>query len=271
MAAELSELEKRIRSRALEERRTLADFDRMLTLLGLSEAVSQLNLSLGPWKIGLDHINFFRLDEKRSADQRLKSAFEFCGLDEGDPRHWRALLNALVAECFPKRGRTKTRHVEGLFELLLDIHELQAKNPKLTSAEAIATKLLRSSRFTKKYPSIKKVSSLTKLVRKAQDPQHNPYARYREEQDIALSIMREQHLAAGTDEQTFDNAVRPVLEVAMALGRQRSQEEEMLQHLKRKHIEIKGSACSWEVEQRYRQIVKQALAKRLNEAAAGEG
>lgn len=262
MAAQLSELAKRIRSSASDEKRSLDDFDRLLRAMGWFDSFSKLNLSLGPTKIGLDQVNFFHLDEKKEIDRRLKAAFKFCGLSEEDPRHWRVLLNALVTECFPKKGRTISRDQGSLFELLLDIHELQATNPKLTNAEAIARKLLRLRTFPKKYPTIKSVGSLTKLVRKAQDPKHNPYARYREEKDIALFAMREQYRANGISEEAFEKGVRPVLEVAMALGSQRAQEEDLLEYLKKKHLEIKGSACSWEAEQHYRQLAKEALKKR---------
>jgi hypothetical protein len=264
MAAQLSELAKEIRSSALQEKRSVDDLDRMLKALGLFDAFSKINLSLGPLRIGLDHVNFFRLDDTKEADQRLKAAFKFCRLSAEDPRHWRALLNALVTECFPKKGRSKTRDEEGLFELLLNIHKLQTSNPKLTKAEDIARKLFRSPSFVKKYPTIKKVSSLTKLVRKAQDSKHNPYARYREEKDIALLVMRKQYLATGISEEAFERGVRPVLEIAIALGSQRAQEEDLVGYLKKKHLEIKGSACSWEAEQQYRQIAKEALEKRLN-------
>jgi hypothetical protein len=57
--------------------------------------------------------------------------------------------------------------------------------------------------------------------------------------------------------------VRPVLEVALAVGSQRVQEDDLVDYLKKKHLEIKGSACSWEAEQQYRQIAKEALKKRL--------
>ena len=183
MPAQLSDLAKKIRSSASEQKRFLDDVDRFLRAMGWFDAFSKLNLSLGPWKVGLDHANFFHLDEKKEIDRRLKAAFKFCGLSEEDPRHWRALLNALVTECFPKKGRSVSRDQGSLFGLLLEIHELQAANPKLTNAEAIARKLLRSQRFSKKFPTTKKVSSLTRLVRKAQDPKHNPYVRYREEKD----------------------------------------------------------------------------------------
>jgi hypothetical protein len=133
MSGQLSLLAKNIRSNALEEKRSLDDFDRFLRELGLFDAFSKLDLSLGPSKIGLDQINFFRLDDTKEIDQRLKAAFEFCGLSEEEPRHWRALLNALVTECFPKKGRSRTRDLESLFELLLDIHALQANFPKLTN------------------------------------------------------------------------------------------------------------------------------------------
>ena len=264
MAAQLSELAKNIRSSALEEKRSLDDFDRMLKALGLFDAFSKINLSLGPSKIGLDQVNFFRLDDAKEADQRLKAAFKFCGLNEEEPRHWRALLNALVTECFPKKGRSKTRDEQGLFELLLDIHEVQAANPKLTDAKDIAKKMLRITSFRKKYPTINSAQSLTKLVRKAQNPKHNPYVRYREEKDIAMYVMREQHRAAGISDEAFERGVRPIVEVAMALGSQRAQEEDLVDYLKKKHLEIKGSACGWEAEQQYRQIAKEALEKQLN-------
>ncbi|UVO37614.1 hypothetical protein KUL72_04275 [Bradyrhizobium arachidis] len=268
MAAQLSELAKRIRSSASDEKRSLDDLDRLLRAIGWFDTFSKLNLSFGPTKIGLDQVNFFHLDEKKEIDRRLKAAFKFCGLSEEDPRHWRALLNALVTECFPKKGRAISRDHGSLFELLLEIHELQAANPKLTNAEAIARKLLRSPRFAKKYPTIGEVSSLTKLVRKAQDPKHNPYARYREEKDIALAAMREQYRANGIGEEAFERGVRPVVEIAMAVGSQRAQEEDLLEHLKKKHLEIKGSACSWEAEQQYRQIAKEALERQRREAPA---
>jgi hypothetical protein len=168
MAAQLSALEKKIRSNASEEKRSIDDFDRFLRELGLFDILSKLNLSFGPSKLGLDLANFFRLDDTREIDKRLKAAFKFCGLSEEDPRHWRALLNALVTECFPKKGRSITRDQASLFELLLDIHALQANSPKLMKAEDIAKKLLRDRRFSKKYPTINSVGSLTKLVRKAQ-------------------------------------------------------------------------------------------------------
>jgi hypothetical protein len=107
MPAQISELAKNIRSNAAEEKRSIDDFDRLLKSLGLFESFSQINLSLGPSKIGLDHLNFFNLDEKKEADHRLKAAFKFCGLNENEPRHWRALINALVTACFPKKGRSK--------------------------------------------------------------------------------------------------------------------------------------------------------------------
>jgi hypothetical protein len=263
MAAQLSALEKKIRSNASEEKRSIDDFDRFLRELGLFDILSKLNLSFGPSKLGLDLANFFRLDDTREIDKRLKAAFKFCGLSEEDPRHWRALLNALVTECFPKKGRSITRDQASLFELLLDIHALQANSPKLMKAEDIAKKLLRDRRFSKKYPTINSVGSLTKLVRKAQNPKHNPYARYREEKDIALYVTREQYRAAGISEEAFERNVRPVLEVAMAVGNQRAQEDLLVENLKKRHLEIEGSACSWEAEQRYRQIAKEALKKRL--------
>jgi hypothetical protein len=261
MAAPLSDLAKRIRSSALEEKRSLDDFDRTLNLLGWSDAYSKINLSLGPSKIGLDHLNFFRLDHTKEADRRLKEAFEFCELSHEEPRHWRALLNVLVTECFLKKGRSSTRDKQSLFELLLDIHELQAKNPKLIKAEDIARKLLRSSKFTKKHPSVKKVSSLTRLVRKAQDPKHNPYTRYREDQDIVMSVERDQHLMTGMSGEGFDRALRPVLEIAIALTTQRAQEEILVEMLKSQHLELNGSTCSWEAEQQYRQMAKAAVQK----------
>jgi hypothetical protein len=262
MPAQISELAKNIRSNAAEEKRSIDDFDRLLKSLGLFESFSQINLSLGPSKIGLDHLNFFNLDEKKEADHRLKAAFKFCGLNENEPRHWRALINALVTACFPKKGRSKTRDEQGLLELLFDIHELQASHPTLTNAEAIAAKLLRSTRFRKKYPSITKISSLTKLVRKAQDQKHNPYAAYREEKTIAMSVMREQYLAAGNSQEGFERGVRPVLEIALTLGNQRAQEDALVDLLKERHLELNGSVCSWEAEQHYRKIAKEALEKR---------
>jgi hypothetical protein len=49
----------------------------------------------------------------------------------------------------------------------------------------------------------------------------------------------------------------------MAVGNQRAQEDLLVENLKKRHLEIEGSACSWEAEQRYRQIAKEALKKRV--------
>ena len=255
MTEHLSKLAEKIRRSALEERRTVDDFDRMLKAVGLFDQLSEINLSvIGPWNIGLHQANFFRLNDTNEADQRLKEAIKFCGLCENEPRHWRALLNALLAECFPKKGRNKTRDEQGLFGLLLDIHELQGKNPKLIKAEEIARQLLRSKEFVAKYPSLKEISSLTRLVRKAQDPNHNPYTKYREDKNIALSVLRQQYppTETGQDES-------PVFAIASALSIQRVQEDALLEIFKRKHFESKGSACDWEAEQRYRKIAIAAL------------
>jgi hypothetical protein len=261
MAAQLSVLAKNIRSNALEERRSLDDFDRVLRELGLLDEFSKLDLSLGSPKILLNQVYFFRLNDTDEVDRRLKAAFKFCGLSEEEPRHWRALLNALVTECFPKKGRSVTRDRANLFELLLDIHALQANSPKLTKPEEIAKKLLRSPKLSKKYSTIK-WAALTKLVRKAQNPKHNPYARYREEKDIVLHVLREEHRAAGLSEEGFERGVRPVLEIAIAVGNQRAQEDILVDALKKGHLELKGAACSWEAEQYYRQIAKDRLKKR---------
>jgi hypothetical protein len=267
MGAQLSDLAKKIRSKAMEEKRSLDDNDRFLKELGLFDAFAKINLSLGPSKIGLDQVNFFRLDDTKEVDKRLKATFKFCGLNEEEPRHWRALLNALVTECFPKKGRSKTRDEESLFELLLDIHEVQAANPKLTDAKDIAKKLLRVTKFAKKYSTISSAETMTRLVRKAQNPKQNPYARYREENDVALCVMREEYRAAGTSDEAFES-MRPMLEIALALGNQRALEDDFVEYLKKKHLEIKGSACSWEAEQQYRQIAKDALKKRLEISGA---
>jgi hypothetical protein len=63
-----------------------------------------------------------------------------------------------------------------------------------------------------------------------------------------------------------------VLEVAIAVGNQRAREEDLVDSLKKKHLEIKGSACSWEAEQQYRQIAKDELKKRAETSrAAADG
>jgi hypothetical protein len=77
-----------------------------------------------------------------------------------------------------------------------------------------------------------------------------------------MSVMREQYLAAGNSQEGFERGVRPVLEIALTLGNQRAQEDALVDLLKERHLELNGSVCSWEAEQHYRKIAKEALEKR---------
>jgi hypothetical protein len=262
MAVQLSELEKNIRSRIANEKRFLDDFDRVLREAGLVGPISKQNLSFEKLK---QKANFFQLDQTREIDERLKKAFEFCGLNEEEPRHWRVLLNALVMECFPKRGRRKKWDQEGLFELAWEIREVQAAHPKLTEAKDIAKKLLRISRFTKKYPSINSVGSLTKLVRKARN--EKPYAERRGGKDVPVSAMRNGYFSAETVDEGVEKKVGPVPEILMAVAHQRVLEENLVEHLKGKYPELSGSALSWEAEQQLRRIAKETLEMRLREVS----
>src|SRR4051794_32404928 len=103
----------------MRQKRYLEDFDRVAEAVGLATRESELKRSLRRLGLPFDPRPYFHLDHMNDTDERLKAVFKFCGLDEKEPRHWRALLNAFVTTSFPRSGRPPTRH-QVLLELLFE-------------------------------------------------------------------------------------------------------------------------------------------------------
>ncbi len=86
----------------------------------------------------------FTIDRK---DQKTRELFLDLDLDERNPYHWRALLEAFVQEYAVYRGRPKKKTLDHLFRVALDAIEV-ARGQELdrNNASALAEALVRTYR-----------------------------------------------------------------------------------------------------------------------------
>ena len=107
-------------------------------------------------------------------DDRLREAFEYCGLDSRDPRHWRLLASSFAAITFKKPGAGVKWDQWSLARLYLQSKELRKKRPELTSNSQIADALMRDRSFRDQF-GVLKTGTLSKLLSQSADPTLKPY------------------------------------------------------------------------------------------------
>jgi hypothetical protein len=142
--------------------------------------------------------------------QLLRNAFADTGLDPEKPLHWRLLLESLVEVCFRGPGAKKKWDEAGLFELFLDIEAIQKSHPGLTSNPKIAQRIKGMKSLRERYKTID-TQALTKLVRKARSPIHNPGIEYRKT-DTLLPLLKRQNSGS----ETIARKLAPLAETVLA-------------------------------------------------------
>jgi hypothetical protein len=135
--------------------------------------------------------------EPSGTDSYMRNAFEFCGLDPNVPKHWAILLRSFAFLHFEtkKAGAHKRWDDAGLFDLAIDIRELQSTAPDLNHNLGIAQALIKHKKYKAKYGD-EGVENLRKIVAKARQPAIFDFAG-RPIEDISLSLFKRDFEASG--------------------------------------------------------------------------
>lgn len=195
------------------------------------------------------------LDPVAPHDRLLREVFAFCALDATDPWHWRILLEATIETDFKRSGAHEKWDEGALFELQMDIRELQKKYPSAQKNNKIAQLLKKTKPFESKYGE-KELAYLRKLVGKSRDPRFNPMIEYDERGDFLNFLAKRRAADAGVS-----------VEMAQALI-DKLVEEQIEQALEDYQHQVEASGNEW--TDAIREDIRPEIAKVVRANFVGE-
>jgi hypothetical protein len=169
------------------------------------------------------------LDAVDPADRLLRDVFAFCALDPTSPWHWRILLEVTIEITFRRSGNREKWNDGAFFELMMDVREVKRLDPSATTDKRVAEFLKKKNPFASKYKM--KLSYLTKLVGKANDPRFNSMVKYEDDENfLDVLIERRQEKTGVSTEMAsslVDKIVEEQIEATLARFKKRSEEQGM--------------------------------------------
>lgn len=172
-AMDETNLKKRLRAAVAEGRPladALADTINLKSIGNLGDSGATVKTIEG-WFIFVARNQAFAISGNEPGDKQLMEAFSHCGLDAERPHHWRLLLESLVDICFSKLG-APTKWGDGILDLVDEIKQLQARNPKLIGASSLEIAKVLKKKNPGKYQI--KAGSLRKRVATAMSESVTP-------------------------------------------------------------------------------------------------
>jgi hypothetical protein len=117
----------------------------------------------------------FKINEATASGKLLAKVFRECELDREKPRHWRILVDALVAQCFRGPGAPQKWDEAGYYDLLEDIRAAQKRFPAAKTHAELAKVLTSKEPFKSKYEKEKtNFPGFRKVIGRALNPKVNP-------------------------------------------------------------------------------------------------
>jgi hypothetical protein len=190
----------RVRQIALDVAEGAARQQRSTRTQGIAQAI----IDAGTMKYALT------VDPDDPADRLLRDTFSLCDLDSTNPRHWRILLETIIELTFKKSGAPEKWDEAALFELQMDIRELQRLEPSATHNKKIAELLRKKEPFKSKYGM--GFGYLRKLVGKARDARFNRMVEFNEDQDFLKYVAEQRRRRSGVSPEIASSLVEKAVE-----------------------------------------------------------